>query len=101
MSGKFAKAAEDAKRYAAKHDLERTVTQMVNHLMATKPEDPDAHMIRFLLSTCSPEQLRAAPVKIIRELEPPKYVTQPQDRTPEMYEKLNSLPTRSRVASPK
>eukprot|EP00438_Fugacium_kawagutii_P011770 Skav222944 [mRNA] locus=scaffold1489:545208:546142:- [translate_table: standard] len=57
MSGKFAKVAEDAKRYAAQHDLERTVTQM----------DPDAHMLRFLLSTCSPEQLRDAPVKITRD----------------------------------
>ncbi|CAK9118080.1 unnamed protein product [Durusdinium trenchii] len=101
MSGKFAKAAEDAKRYATQHDLERTVTQMVNSLMATKPEDPDAHMLRYLLTTCSPDQLREAPVKITRELEPPKYVTLPQDRTPEMYEKLNSFPTRSRVESPK
>eukprot|EP00913_Durusdinium_trenchii_P010717 g10055.t1 len=70
MSGKFAKAAEDAKRYATQHDLERTVTQMVNSLMATKPEDPDAHMLRYLLTTCSPDQLREAPVKITRERDP-------------------------------
>lgn len=26
---------------------------MVNSLMATKPEEPTAHMLRFLLGTCS------------------------------------------------
>mmetsp|Transcript_114286 Transcript_114286/g.272023 ORF Transcript_114286/g.272023 Transcript_114286/m.272023 type:complete len:99 (+) Transcript_114286:40-336(+) len=98
MSGKFGKATEDAKRYAHKHDLERTVTQMVNHLMANKPEDPEAHMLRYLLKTCSPEQLARAPVRIFKELEPPKHVMPAQDRTPEMYDKLNSQP---RVPSPK
>eukprot|EP00439_Symbiodinium_sp_Y106_P042220 s348_g5.t1 len=66
MSAKFAKATEDAKKYAEQHELERTVTHMVNNLMATKPEEPTAHMLRWLLTTCSAEQLKAAPVKIAR-----------------------------------
>eukprot|EP00931_Biecheleriopsis_adriatica_P010039 TRINITY_DN111133_c0_g1_i1.p1 TRINITY_DN111133_c0_g1~~TRINITY_DN111133_c0_g1_i1.p1 ORF type:complete len:146 (+),score=18.82 TRINITY_DN111133_c0_g1_i1:55-492(+) len=89
MAGKYSKATEDAKRYADQHDLERLVTQMVNSLMANKPEDPQTHMLRWLLEQTSPEQARAAPVKIVRDLDAPKVLTQPEERTRAMYDKLN------------
>mmetsp|Transcript_11195 Transcript_11195/g.8738 ORF Transcript_11195/g.8738 Transcript_11195/m.8738 type:complete len:106 (-) Transcript_11195:239-556(-) len=67
-SGKFAKATEEAKRYVDRHDLERTVNQMVNVVVTAKPKDPKAHMLRWLLENCSAEQQKAVGIRVAKDL---------------------------------
>mmetsp|Transcript_33180 Transcript_33180/g.60107 ORF Transcript_33180/g.60107 Transcript_33180/m.60107 type:complete len:133 (+) Transcript_33180:85-483(+) len=90
MAAKFGKATEEARRYAEQHDLERLVQQMVNSCMATKPEDPQAHMLRYLLESSSAQQVQESPVRIVQDVPPPKQFTAPDDRTRAMYNKLNT-----------
>eukprot|EP00933_Yihiella_yeosuensis_P051256 TRINITY_DN49134_c0_g1_i1.p1 TRINITY_DN49134_c0_g1~~TRINITY_DN49134_c0_g1_i1.p1 ORF type:complete len:113 (+),score=29.72 TRINITY_DN49134_c0_g1_i1:91-429(+) len=89
MSGKFTKATEEAKKYAEKHDLERLIAQMVNTLVITKPEEPTAHMLRYLLEKCDLDQQSRAPVKIVKDVPEKKVNQMPEDRSRTMYDKLN------------
>jgi len=93
-SGKFAKAAEDAKRYVDGHDLERVITQMVNWVILERPAEPEAYMVRWLMDRCNEDQLKEVVsdnwgLRVERDLPPrpkPK-----ESRSREAYEKYKNI----------
>lgn len=83
-AAKYSKATDDARAYANEHDLERTITQMINMVVTYKPQDPKGLMIRWLLERCTPEQQEIVDLEITRELpkKPPL-----DERSREAYER--------------
>lgn len=84
MAGKYARAADDAKAWAEEHDLERLITRMVNSTVTEKPSDPHCYMMRYLLESCTPEQVRQAGVKVARPL--PQRHERAEGKSKEAYE---------------
>lgn len=60
VSEKFIKAQEEAKRYVKEHNVEGFITEMLNRMVQTRPQDPKVFMLQFIVESSTPGQLEAA-----------------------------------------
>eukprot|EP00929_Paragymnodinium_shiwhaense_P050952 TRINITY_DN25650_c0_g1_i1.p2 TRINITY_DN25650_c0_g1~~TRINITY_DN25650_c0_g1_i1.p2 ORF type:complete len:147 (-),score=67.04 TRINITY_DN25650_c0_g1_i1:210-650(-) len=71
MAQRFNKATEEVRDYVEEHDLEKTITQLVNVLVTLRPKEPKSYMARWMLEHCDQEQKKDVKLEIVKELEEP------------------------------